>query len=212
MSIPDVRLRKRMRHRRPGDRRALPRGALSTAAATGSLLAVACLGLIVIPTAALAGGPADSRSAGDQAAGDQALRDPAAREQAASDQAAGDEVAGDEAAIVAVYATVPPVIDGLLDDEVWRVAEPVTDFRQRNPVDGAAPSEATEVRMAFDANNIYFGLMLHDSEPDQIIAQILQREGRIDLDDRVIIALDSYDDDRSAYISSSTPSAPRATR
>ncbi len=206
-----------MRHRRPGDRRALPRGALSTAAATGSLLAVACLGLIVIPTAALAGGPADSRSAGDQAAGDQALRDPAAREQAASDQAAGDEVAGDEvagdeAAIVAVYATVPPVIDGLLDDEVWRVAEPVTDFRQRNPVDGAAPSEATEVRMAFDANNIYFGLMLHHSEPDQIIAQILQREGRIDLDDRVIIALDSYDDDRSAYISSSTPSAPRATR
>ena len=186
-----------MRHRRPGDRRALPRGALSTAAATGSLLAVACLGLIVIPTAALAGGPADSRSAGDQAAGDQALRDPAAREQAASDQAAGDEVAGDEAAIVAVYATVPPVIDGLLDDE---------------GVAGRRAGHRLSPAQPFDANNIYFGLMLHDSEPDQIIAQILQREGRIDLDDRVIIALDSYDDDRSAYISSSTPSAPRATR
>ena len=106
----------------------------------------------------------------------------------------------DEASIVAEYALVAPIIDGVLDDAVWRLAQPVTEFRQRNPVAGAIPSEATEVRIAFDAENIYFGFMFYDSEPDDIIAQVLQREGRIDLDDRVIIGLDSYDDDRSAYI------------
>ena len=94
----------------------------------------------------------------------------------------------------------PPTIDGVLDEPFWATIEPVTDFRQRDPVDGAPASEPTEVRIGYDANALYFGFVFHDSEPALIRRSILHRGGRIDKDDRVIVALDTYHDRRNAYI------------
>jgi hypothetical protein len=54
--------------------------------------------------------------------------------------------------------------------------------------------------VAFDNRAIYFGMIMYDSEPESIMRSILHREGRIDKDDRIVIALDTYHDRRSAYI------------
>ena len=94
----------------------------------------------------------------------------------------------------------PPTIDGVLDEPFWATIEPVTDFRQRDPVDGAPASEPTEVRIGYDENALYFGFVFHDSEPGLIRRSILHRGGRIDKDDRVVVALDTYHDRRNAYI------------
>ena len=58
------------------------------------------------------------------------------------------------AAVASSYADVPqlriqrtdkaPVIDGVLDDAVWKEVVRVTEFYQREPVEGAEVSEATE--------------------------------------------------------------------
>lgn len=101
---------------------------------------------------------------------------------------------------VAVRVDEAPRIDGVLDEDLWSGIEPITDFRQREPVDGAAASEPTEVRIAYDEGHLYFGLVLHDSEPAAIRRSILHREGRIDQDDHVWIVLDSFHDRRNAYI------------
>ncbi len=100
----------------------------------------------------------------------------------------------------AVRTSQPVRIDGVLDEAVWREAPPITGFRQRWPADGAPASERTEVRVAYDDEAIYFGMIMFDSEPDRIMRSILHREGRIDKDDNIIIALDTYYDRRSAYI------------
>jgi len=102
--------------------------------------------------------------------------------------------------IRALRATGSIRIDGILDEEVWDRAEPVTGFRQRWPSDGSPATERTEVRVAYDDRAIYFGMIMFDSEPNRIMRSILHREGRIDKDDRIIIALDTYHDRRSAYI------------
>ena len=102
--------------------------------------------------------------------------------------------------IRAVRAPHPPTIDAVLDEPFWHEIEPVTDFRQRVPVDGAPSSERTELRVAFDDNNLYFAVVLHDSDPDGIRRSILHREGRIDQDDNIRIGLDTYNDKRNAYI------------
>src|SRR5712691_3081174 len=39
-----------------------------------------------------------------------------------------------------------PRIDGILDEACWQTAEPMTNFTQVLPVEGAAASERTEVR------------------------------------------------------------------
>lgn len=92
------------------------------------------------------------------------------------------------------------MVDAVLDEPFWREIPAVTDFRQRVPVDGAPASERTELRVAFDENNLYFALVLHDSDPAGIRRSILHREGRIDQDDNIRIGLDTYYDRRNAYI------------
>ncbi len=110
------------------------------------------------------------------------------------------EVEAQERDATAVRVSTAPRIDGALSDSIWQGIEPVTGFRQRDPVDGAPASERTEVRIAYDDEALYFGFMLYDSEPDLIRRNILQRGGRIDKDDRVVIALDTYFDRRNGYI------------
>ena len=100
----------------------------------------------------------------------------------------------------AVRTDRPPAIDAVLDEPFWQRIEPVTDFRQRVPVDGAPASERTELRVAFDDNYLYFAIVLHDSDPEGIRRSILHREGRIDQDDNIRIGLDTYNDKRNAYI------------
>ncbi len=102
--------------------------------------------------------------------------------------------------IRAVRSDRPPTIDAILDEPFWQRIEPVTDFRQRVPIDGAPASERTELRVAFDDNNLYFAIVLHDSNPEGIRRSILHREGRIDQDDNIRIGLDTYNDERNAYI------------
>ncbi|HEY6105362.1 MAG TPA: hypothetical protein VIV59_05240, partial [Anaeromyxobacteraceae bacterium] len=57
---------------------------------------------------------------------------------------------GREQTIHAARAPEPPRIDGLLDDPVWRLAEPFDAFVQIFPDEGTAPSEPTEVRVLYD--------------------------------------------------------------
>lgn len=109
-------------------------------------------------------------------------------------------VANAQAVVQAVRAPQPPVVDAVLDEPFWQEVPTVTDFRQRVPVDGAPASERTELRVAFDENNLYFALVLHDSDPASIRRSILHREGRIDQDDNIRIGLDTYHDRRNAYI------------
>ncbi len=114
--------------------------------------------------------------------------------------ASGTPLAAQDSTVHAVRTDQPPTIDGVLDEPFWAGIEPVTDFRQRVPVDGAPSSERTELRVAFDDDNIYFGVVLHDSDPSGIRRSILHREGRIDQDDNIRIGLDTYHDRRNAYI------------
>ena len=101
---------------------------------------------------------------------------------------------------VAHAIETPPVVDGVLDEAFWTTIEPVTGFLQREPVDGAPATERTEVRIAFTPTALYFGMSMFDSDPDGILGNILQRGGWIDKDDNIRIAIDTYDDDRNAYM------------
>src|SRR5881397_148283 len=49
----------------------------------------------------------------------------------------------------------PPVIDGKLDDEIWKHAIVLKDFYQVQPGDNIAPSKLTEVMLGYDAKFIY---------------------------------------------------------
>ena len=90
-----------------------------------------------------------------------------------------------------------PVIDGKLDDEIWKTAVLFRDFVQYRPVDLVAPSQATEVRIGFDSRFLYVGFRAYD-EPGKVRATIAKRDAVFD-DDWVGIWLDTFNDGRRAY-------------
>ena len=59
------------------------------------------------------------------------------------------------ARVAAVRAARPPVIDGRDDDEVWRQAPVITQFRQWQPVEDGEPRFRTEAKVAYDTRNFY---------------------------------------------------------
>jgi hypothetical protein len=93
-----------------------------------------------------------------------------------------------------------PKLDGTLDDPLWQTAKPITEFRQREPSEGDAPTEKTEVRILYTRHSVYFGTHCYDSEPSRIIATELRRDVSQDLDDHFEILIDSSHNRRGAYV------------
>jgi hypothetical protein len=91
----------------------------------------------------------------------------------------------------------PPVVDGKLDDEVWKTASVFKDFVQYRPVDLVAPSHPTEVRIGYDSRFLYVGFRAFD-EPGKVRATVAKRDAVFD-DDWVGIWLDTFNDGRRAY-------------
>jgi len=99
----------------------------------------------------------------------------------------------------ATRTTTPPKIDGLLDDAVWKQAQPIGELIQVVPVEGAAPSERTEVRFLYDAEAIYIAIRCFDSQPDEIITTTQLRDAFLRSDDRVELVIDTFKDRRNAF-------------
>jgi Domain of unknown function (DUF5916)/Carbohydrate family 9 binding domain-like len=90
-----------------------------------------------------------------------------------------------------------PVIDGKLDDEIWKSATVFKDFSQIQPGDNLAPSQPTEVLMGYDSKTLYFAFRAHD-DPSKVRATVPKRDQIFD-DDNVGMMLDTFNDQRRAY-------------
>ncbi len=90
-------------------------------------------------------------------------------------------------------------IDGSLEEDAWQRVAPATEFRQRDPENGAPATEQTEVRILYDAERLIIGVALHDSEPDRLLGNQMQRDQPFGADDRFMWTIDSFLDGRSGY-------------
>jgi hypothetical protein len=93
----------------------------------------------------------------------------------------------------------PVRVDGVLDEEAWRVAAPAADLVQQDPNVDEPVSEATEVRVLVDGEAVYFGIVCGDADPHGIIARELRRDNPFAGDDHFEILLDTFHDHRNAY-------------
>jgi hypothetical protein len=91
----------------------------------------------------------------------------------------------------------PPLIDGVLDDEIWNQAPMVSGFKTFVPDFSKDMEEKTEVFMAHDQDNLYFAFKCYD-DPTKIKTSISARD-RISADDWVCVNLDSFNDQQTLY-------------
>ncbi|HEY8852400.1 MAG TPA: DUF5916 domain-containing protein [Gemmatimonadaceae bacterium] len=98
----------------------------------------------------------------------------------------------------AVRADISPVIDGKDDDQVWRIAPPITAFKEWRPTEDKPPRFKTEAKIAYDASNLYVFVRAFDPHPDSII-KLLERRDTFTSSDMIWLFVDSYHDRRTGY-------------
>lgn len=91
------------------------------------------------------------------------------------------------------------ILDGNIHEAFWENTEIATGFLQQEPVEGNKASEKTEVRVAYDDNNLYIGVILYDSDPEGIKGFQRKWDQSLATDDRFMWILDTYNDQRNAY-------------
>ena len=84
----------------------------------------------------------------------------------------------------------PPPGSGALGMEI-------TEFVQREPDDGEPATADTRAYVSYDDGNLYVAFVCED-DPAQVRARVVPRD-RITDDDRVVVFLDTFDDNQRAY-------------
>jgi hypothetical protein len=101
--------------------------------------------------------------------------------------------------IVGSRVAQPPVIDGILTEETWMLAVPATGFSQYDPDEGMNATEETVVKILYDDNALYIGVICSDSDPSGIVEQLTRRDRTVQ-GDRFSVIIDSYNDNSTAFL------------
>ena len=102
--------------------------------------------------------------------------------------------------VMAVEAAAPIVVDGALDEQVWRDAEPAADFVQAEPHEGEPATEATEVRVAFDRDALYIGVVCRDGAAQSAIVNDIRKDFIAGEQDSFEVILDTFADRRNGFV------------
>ena len=109
---------------------------------------------------------------------------------------AADSPVGGPQRVRAIRLARPVVIDGALGDAIWRGADRVAGFLQRDPNEGTQPTESTVVYVAYDDAALYVGARMYDAHADSIVARLARRDAQTN-SDAFTVFIDPYHDRRS---------------
>lgn len=89
-------------------------------------------------------------------------------------------------------------LDGAVDEAAWRPEFFVSDFLQKEPTQGAPPSEKTEVAILYDDAALYIGARMTCLDPENI-GMHLDRHDNQGPTEQFIVTIDTYHDRRTGY-------------
>ena len=119
---------------------------------------------------------------------------------------AGDSIHNGRAGQTAIRpprATAEIVVDGSLDEPIWKRAAILTGFSQFSPQDGIPASDSTQVLVWYSPTAIHFGVRAF--EPHGTVRATLAERDRISTDDQVQFLIGTFNDGRQAAMFAVNP-------
>ncbi len=102
------------------------------------------------------------------------------------------------------------VLDGILDDDAWQHAPPITELRQFDPDHALPSSQRIDVRFVFDDAALYVGARLYDQQgPSGVISTVVRRDAFFN-SDFFEVAIDGFHDHLGRAIFQVNPSGSRS--
>ena len=83
---------------------------------------------------------------------------------------------------------------------MWQDAEPLTGFLQAEPFEGEAASERTEVRILYDGQAIYVGVICYDRDPSLIVTTDTRRDAGLGEMDSFQMIFDTFHDRQNGFV------------
>ena len=126
--------------------------------------------------------------------------------------------AGAEIAVARRQATAHRLVetdidlDGRLLEDAWERAIPITEFVQKEPIEGAAPTDDMEVRFLYDDEALYVGARMHTRNAPDAQPAPLDRRDSTNQAEYILVSLDTFLDRRTAYDFGVTAAGVRVDR
>ena len=87
-------------------------------------------------------------------------------------------------------------IDGALNEQQWRSAQPISGLTQLDPNEGRPATERSDIRFMFDDNALYIGAMLYDRQDAR--GRLGRRDMNMAASDWLTVIIDTNHDHRTA--------------
>lgn len=91
-------------------------------------------------------------------------------------------------------ATSPITIDGIMDEPAWAAADVASDFYMMLPMDTSKANVRTDVRMAYDEENLYLIATCFHGAAGPYIVESLRRDFAFGKNDNFLLFMDPFDD------------------
>lgn len=99
--------------------------------------------------------------------------------------------------IRSVHSDINITVDGYLNEDIWKQASVVNEFRQLEPHEGEASERKTEVFVLHGENDLFVGALMYDSP--EAIENNLGRRDEYNRADWFMVSIDSYFNRKTAY-------------
>ncbi len=99
-------------------------------------------------------------------------------------------------------------VDGYLDEEPWSKSLFLSNFTSYLPVDGRPAEDDTHIKIWYTSKALYIGITAWEIH-DEVRSTLADRDN-LDNDDYIILFLDTYDDQRSAFAFAVNPLGQQA--
>ena len=117
---------------------------------------------------------------------------------------------GDRKQVEIPRTELSPILDGVLDDEIWAQAAVIRDLHQTTPVDHGEPSQRSVFYITYSEDYFYVAARLYDSNPEEIRAMSLLHDTELmGSDDTVHIILDTFNNNRTGFRFAAHPNGIR---
>lgn len=94
----------------------------------------------------------------------------------------------------------PILLDGILDEDVWKTAGWNGDFMQYFPSDTSAAEAQTRIKIAFDDQNLYLAAVMENTfSARKYVSTSLRRDYRGEQNDGITFIFDTFNDKTNAY-------------
>ncbi|WP_247234346.1 DUF5916 domain-containing protein [Telluribacter sp. SYSU D00476] len=96
-------------------------------------------------------------------------------------------------------ATSAIKIDGVMDEEAWQSAEVASNFYMIQPMDTSYSRARTDVRMAYDKQNLYILVVNYKPIPGTLIVESLKRDFNFGKNDNFLLFMDTFNDRTNGF-------------